>query len=1286
MATRLLEERSDIAVIGMHCKFPGANSVGEYWNLIKNGRTGFSKFHDRPFYKKMSVACQAQGIDLEAASTAGLIDAPYTFDNQFFKISGREAEALDPQARLLLETSWRLLEESFIAPRDLDGAKVGLFVGISSSDYLQDIILNLDNDSRIDIHHAVGNAGSTTVGRIAYFYNWRGPTLAVDTACSSSLVAINNACEALKLGQADLALAGGVNLILSHLSSIAFMNAKMLSADAQCRPFDARANGYVRGEGCGLVLLKRLEDAVRDGDNIHAVIKAAAVNHNGFSNGITAPNPVAQAELIGSCWRNLGSHSDGVVYVEAHGTGTKLGDPIEIKALAGKIKEYGFRPVHVRSVKSNIGHLEAAAGVAGFIKAVLVGKNGIIPPQCNFETLNPLLKSYSEQILLDKVEIELEKSPSTLLGVSSFGFGGTNAHVLMEVPRRDTSKDKLAQMPGPLLFGVSGKTKQQLLARLDDVDRVLRKDRLDRNINLVSLVRENQFLEHLDTRTVMLANDLEGIRAGVQNTRKTLLREGNDFNQLPQAINVCCRPGDSTTATFSLYADYNSFRKMAYPGDATDSENSKFRGKFSLSAYFLLYLLIKQRIRIPLGGLPPHGWRNILAKRPDITANETRHWFFESVDGARGIQDTAVNEEENVLLLRVSDELRLGNARFENCYGQDKYQNTLITLGLLYSQGIIETLPRLVLGTPKEKILPLYPFDRRQHFHGLERSALADVKKPLTVAHLPKYREKWTPWLSSPDVSALESSCVLLCEKALLQQIQQAIRTCTELADWEVLATEDFERALSLKAPVRRIVVCLSQDDNSSVGDACWSLISLYQAVSKLPLADEIEFHCAVDVASNAGEALYASVGGFMANLALESPIRSGSAVSINNFSHSENWLALACALAHKDYRRELYAKIDSGAIAVKRLGQVSEATDQMLIEHSLPQKSGIIISGATSAIGLGLAKHLAGRKPAHILLLGRRPPDKQMNVLLSHMQEIDVSATYRQCDVCDLAAVQDTLSAELDRNLKYILLHAAGTMGEEKSIAELTRANFNEVWSGKAQGFMNITSQLSEQLSAAYLFSSISSLWGLANHAPYAMANGFLKGLTLLPDGQSRSKPFKFVCHLWGIWQGSGMLTQVGDLSILEKIGLHSHDPESAFLAIDRALNDPADNYVIAKLTPERVAKSLTRAESLFAEILEGKHRQDTASLQKPVRLDLTKSEVVNFIVDFISVREKIDLNLPADLTEGFYGLGLNSLAILDLKTALGVEFGIDLSANNIFNAPTIDLLSSHIVEAGKT
>jgi len=1274
VAIRLLKERSDIAVIGMHCKFPGANNVGEYWNLIKNGRTGFAKFHDRPFYKKMSAACQAQGIDLEAASTAGLIDAPYTFDNQFFKISGREAEALDPQARLLLETSWRLLEESFIAPRELDGAKVGLFVGISSSDYLQDIILNLDNDSRIDIHHAVGNSASTTVGRIAYFYNWRGPALAVDTACSSSLVAIDNACEALQLGQTDLAVAGGVNLILSHLSSIAFMNAKMLSADAQCRPFDARANGYVRGEGCGLVLLKRFEDAVRDGDNIHAIIKAAAVNHNGFSNGITAPNPVAQAELIGSCWRNLGSHSDGVVYVEAHGTGTKLGDPIEIKALAGKIKEYGFRPVHVRSVKSNIGHLEAAAGVAGFIKTILVGKNGIIPPQCNFETLNPLLKPYSEQILLDNVAVELEKSPSALLGVSSFGFGGTNAHVLMEVPRRDMSKDKPAQMPGPLLFGVSGKTKQQLLARLDAVDRVLRKDRPDRNISLVSLVRENQFLEHLDTRTVMLANDLEGIRAGLQNARKTLLRESNDPKQLPQAIHVCCRPGNSTTALFSLYTDYDAFREMAYPEDATGSENGKFQGKFSLSAYFLLYLLLKQRIRIPLGGLSPHEWQ-------DITATETRHCFFKSVDNARGIQDAAVNEEESVLLLQVSDELRLGNARFDNCYGRDKYQNTLITLGLLYSQGIIETLPRLVLGVPKEKILPLYPFDRRQHFHGLERPAPADVKKP-THAHLPKYREKWRLFISSSELQAVESSCVLLCEKALLQQVEQAIRTRTELADWEVLATEDFQRALSLKAPLKRIVVCLSQNDNGRVGDACWNLISLYQAVSKLPLADEIEFHCAVDVASNAGEALYASVGGFMATLALESPIRCGSAVSINNFSHSENWLALARALAHKDYPRELYAKIDSGTIAVKRLQQISEA----IVEHSLPQQSGIIISGATSAIGLGLAKHLAGRKPAHMLLLGRRPPDQQMNALLSQMQETGVSATYRQCDVCDLAAVQDTLTAELDRNLKYILLHAAGTMGEEKSIAELTRASFDTVWSGKAQGFMNLTSQLSERLAAAYLFSSISSLWGLANHAPYAMANGFLKGLTLLPDGQSRAEPFKFVCHLWGVWQGSGMLTQVGDPSILEKIGLYAHDPESAFQAIERALDAPADNYLIAKLTPERVANSLTRAESLFAEILEGKHRQDTASSQKSIRLDLTKSEVVNFIVDFISLREKIDLNLPSDLTEGFYNLGLNSLAILDLKTALGVEFGIDLSANNIFNAPTIDLLSSHIVEVSKT
>lgn len=1285
MTIKLLEGRSDIAVIGMHCKFPGANNIDEYWSLIKNQRTGFSKFYDRPFYKSMSAACRALGMDLEAASTAGLIDSPYAFDNQFFKISGFEAEALDPQTRLLLETSWGLLEESFIAPRDLDGAKVGVFVGISSSDYLQDIILNLDRDVRINMHHAVGNSGSTTVGRIAYFYNWRGPVSAIDTACSSSLVAINNACEALKLGKADVAVAGGVNLILSHLSSIAFMNAKMLSPDAQCRPFDARANGYVRGEGCGLVLLKRLEDAIRDGNNIHAVIKATAVNHNGFSNGITAPNPVAQAELIGSCWRDLGSHSDGVAYVEAHGTGTKLGDPIEIRALAEKIKECGFRPVHVRSVKSNIGHLEAAAGVAGFIKAILVGKNGIIPPQCNFETLNPLLQSYTNQILLDNVKIELEKSPSTLVGVSSFGFGGTNAHALMDVPRRDIGKDKPVQIPEPLLFGVSAKSKQQLLVRLDDVDSAIR----EKNVDLVSLVRESQFLEHHDTRTVMLAKDLEGILAGIQNARKTLQRGDTNFGELPRSMNVWCQPasyeGDATPVSFSLYADYNSFREILHSGDAADSVDGKFRGKFSLTAYFLLYLLIRQRVRIPLGGRSPHEWRDILTERTDMAANKVRHSFFESVDSAQGIRDTAFDEEKDVLSLVVSDELRLGNSRFQSCYSHSKYQNTLITLGILYSQRIIETLPRLVLGTPKEKILPLYPFDRRKHFHELERSPLENVRQPAMVTLLPKYREAWIPFLSSPDVSVLESSCVLLCEKAHLQQMERVTRTRTELADWKVLAIEDFERVSGLMSSIRRIVVCLSQDNHGRVGDSCWNLILIYQAVCNAPFSDKIEFHCAVDVSSNAGEALYASVGGFMATLALESPVRCGSAVSLNNFSSPENWLALACVLAHKGYARELYAKIDNGSVAVKRLRQVPEPMDQMPIGRSLPQRSGIIISGATSAIGLGLAKHMAGRRPTHILLLGRRPPDSQMNALLSHMKEIDVKATYRQCDVCDPAAVNDILSDALDQNLKYILLHAAGTIGEEKSIAELTRASFDEAWSGKAQGFMNLTSRLSEQLSAAYLFSSISSLWGLANHAPYAMANGFLKGMALLPDGRSRSEPFKFVCHLWGVWQGSGMLKQVDDLSILEKIGLHAHDPESAFLAIDRALDDPADSYVIAELTPERVAKSLTRAEGLFADILEGRHQKETASVQKPARLDVTKSEVINFIVDFISTREKIELNLPSDLAEGFYDLGLNSLAILDMKAALGAEFGIDLSTNNIFNAPTIELLSNHILEAKK-
>lgn len=422
---------SDIAVIGIGCRFPGANGPMAFWNLLRDGVDAISEVPaDRwdvddyfdPDINKPGTMNTRWG---------GFLKEVDRFDRGFFGISPREAERMDPQQRLLLETAWEALEDAGQNVDRLAGRPVGVFVGISANDYGR-----MQGDSAsLDAYVGTGNALSIAANRLSYAFDFRGPSMAIDTACSSSLVAIHLAAQSLKRGETELAIAGGVNLILSPELTVNFTRAGMMAPDGRCKAFDAAANGYVRGEGCGVVVLKPLAQAQADGDPINAVIRGSAVNQDGRSNGLTAPNRPAQEAVLRAAYQDAGIQPADIDAIEAHGTGTSLGDPIEALALGSVLAEGrpNDRPALLGSVKSNIGHLESAAGVAGFIKMALALKNGELPPTLHFREANPHIPF--AQLPL-RVATDRQPWPnrqrSIRAGVSSFGFGGTNAHVVLE--------------------------------------------------------------------------------------------------------------------------------------------------------------------------------------------------------------------------------------------------------------------------------------------------------------------------------------------------------------------------------------------------------------------------------------------------------------------------------------------------------------------------------------------------------------------------------------------------------------------------------------------------------------------------------------------------------------------------------------------------------------------------------------------------------------------------------------------------------------------------------------
>ncbi|HYO97350.1 MAG TPA: SDR family NAD(P)-dependent oxidoreductase [Polyangiaceae bacterium] len=428
-----------IAIVGVGCRFPGdVSGPSEFWDLLRRGADVTSEVPTDRWDAEALYDPEPTAPGKCYTKRGGFLDEIDGFEPGFFGISPREAVSLDPQQRLLLEVTWEALENAGIVPETLRGSATGVWIGLSLDDYAR-LSVPAGQLDGIDAYSALGTARSVAAGRIAYVLGVHGPVMQLDTACSSSLVAVHLACQSLRAGESDLALVGGVNIMASPEASVALCKLQALSRDGRCKTFDAAADGYGRGEGCGIVVLKTLSAAQAAGDRILATIRGSAVNHDGASNGLTAPSGVAQEAVLRRALANASVESDSVDYVEAHGTGTLLGDPIEVLALNRVYAAKGGRerPLYLGSVKTNFGHLEAAAGIAALIKTALCLAHGQLVPHLHFENPNPKIpwNQLSVRVTSKGMAWPSSAEPARA-GVSSFGISGTNAHAVLEAAPR----------------------------------------------------------------------------------------------------------------------------------------------------------------------------------------------------------------------------------------------------------------------------------------------------------------------------------------------------------------------------------------------------------------------------------------------------------------------------------------------------------------------------------------------------------------------------------------------------------------------------------------------------------------------------------------------------------------------------------------------------------------------------------------------------------------------------------------------------------------------------------
>jgi amino acid adenylation domain-containing protein len=521
-------KREPVAIIGVSGIFPQSPDLDTFWDHIVNKRDLITEIPLERWNSSNYYVKRAEKNKISHSRWGGFLEDIDKFDAAFFNISPREAEQMDPQQRIFLETVWKAIENAGYKASEFSGTNTGVYVGAVSSDYWDMMLYScLEADS----YTISGNINCVIANRVSYLLNLQGASASIDTACSSSLVAIHRAVTAIQNGYCDMAIAGGVNVILNPFMHIALSTNGMLSVDGRCKTFDSQANGYVRGEGAGVLILKPLNKAIADGDNIHAVIKGSSENHGGRTNSLTAPNPNAQADLLIGAYSEAGVDPSTVAYIEAHGTGTSLGDPIEINGLKMAFeqlrKKWGMSSAEsycgLGSVKTNIGHLEAAAGVAGLLKIILAMQTGILPGMIHFKEQNPYIDLEGSPFYIVSETQEWDRltdSAGTIVprraGVSSFGFGGSNAHIVLEEycnPRVSSA----ISYNSTNIFLLSAKSEDRLkayavnmLAYLEKILKQSKEDGESINANFVDIMYTSQMgREAMNKRLAIVVSSME---------------------------------------------------------------------------------------------------------------------------------------------------------------------------------------------------------------------------------------------------------------------------------------------------------------------------------------------------------------------------------------------------------------------------------------------------------------------------------------------------------------------------------------------------------------------------------------------------------------------------------------------------------------------------------------------------------------------------------------------------------------------------------------------------------
>ncbi|HKP98201.1 MAG TPA: SDR family NAD(P)-dependent oxidoreductase [Fibrobacteria bacterium] len=1226
------ESRDDIAIVGLGGRYPQAENLERFWENLKAGRDCITEI-PLERWDGGRYFDQSKGATGKSRSKwGGFLSDVDKFDPLFFNISPQEAELMDPQERLFLETAWETVEDAGYSKERLAASRVGVYVGVMYGQYE---LYGSEAMARGDAY-VPGSSFASIANRVSYLFDFRGPSLAVDTMCSSSLTAIYLACEEIRKGGIDAALAGGVNLSLHPQKYLLLSQGNFTASDGRCRSFGAGGDGYVPGEGVGAVLLKPLSKALADGDHVYGVIKAMALNHGGKTNGYTVPNPNAQADLIGGTLRQSGIDPATVGYLEAHGTGTSLGDPIEIaglmKAFAGRDGRAGRGICAIGSVKSNIGHLESAAGIASLTKALLQLKHRMLVPSLHAEPANPNI-DFASTCFRVQTRLEPWESPAgqpRRIGISSFGAGGSNAHLILEeCPEAQGREPPSEDLPEAFLLSAKGGEALRRyatrmvgflervhgipLARLAFTSQVGRTSLKDRLAVLASSREElaDKLKRWLEAAPGAGAMEAEGIFRG------DALQARSEAGTLME--------GEAGAAFLRALAENREAAKLA---------------KLWAAGGDVDWALLGRRIRPQRVSLPTYPF-----------ARE-RHWIKVSPPApppapARPAIPAAPSEAEVPVPVAARPESPRRYA-FRSCWREAATNASEV--GRLAG-------PVLLLGE-----------DEALH-RGLR--AWAESESPghplIQVRWEPAYRE------ITADVIALDPGNE---------------RHWYRFAAW--LKAGDRLPRLIVHHGMRPVGMDEEEGAGLQLDRGVYALFHLCKGLVKHRHQVPVRILSLQSDGPGVALPLHAALGGFLKTLALENPKYQGKVVSLQGGPESPEARAeamiriLRAELGEKSWtRKEIqYRFLAPGPEPLRSVRELAPLPlEAARTEAGFRQKGVYLVSGGLGGLGLVFSAFLAERFQAKLVLFGRSAPGADQEKKLARLRTLSPDVMYLRADVGryeDMRQVVEAAKGAFGRIDGVV--HSAG-VNRDNFLFKKSREEMEGVIGPKVFGALNLDrATRGEDLDLFVLFSSVAGVLGNPGQCDYAYGNHFLDAFAECREQERRQgrRSGKSLSISWPYWEAGGMTLSPADIEqARERIGLCPLPTEEGIRYWEDLLRAEAAHGIALYGIGSRMAAFIGLDMTGLDLSRIPAAQEPAAAPERPATADVEEAAGA-YLKALIGAEIKLDPD-RIDARERFESFGIDSIVISRLNIALERDLG-EIPKTLFYEYETVEELAEHL------